>query len=194
MQKTNQNTPILFFYGPIQQLNFDPHQYSWPGGTPLLQFSAQLAREWMRNPEEPVDLSRSKWWGILPRNSNVDWQDTWKAKRAQKESAFIWSVWHKALAVNEWRQVAYLNIDASCPFCPGLPETILHRFWECQQARSVWEWSSSLIHDIQHRSQDPLVHFNLDWTHCIFTQRIPHRFGKLSSIWSLLRGLTMWEI
>ena len=194
VQKGNQISPSLLYFGPIQQLEFDPNRYTWPQGVPFLQFSTKQARDWLRSSDIPVDLSRTKWRGILPRNASVDWKDTWRRNRAHKDAAFIWSVWHKAVAVNDWRKVAYLNIDSSCPFCPGLPETILHRFWECTQARNTWMWSSSLIHALQRRSQDPTVHFNLDWFHCIFTQLLPRRFGKFSSIWSMLRGLTLWEL
>ena len=141
-----------------------------------------------------MNLSQTRWRGLLLRNTPVDWKDTWRAKRAQKESAFIWSIWHKAIAVNEWRQKININTDVSCPLCPGLSESIIHRFWECTQAYSTWTWCSSLIHAIQKRPSDPSVHFRIDWHHCIFTQKLPRRFGKFSMIWSLLRGLTLWEL
>ena len=130
----------------------------------------------------PVNLSQMRWRGSLLRNTLVDWKDTWTAKRAQKEAVFVWSVWHKAITVNEWRQKINQNIDISCPFCPSISESILHRFWGCAQARSTWEWCSALIHVVQRRPRDPLVHFNLDWQHCIFTQRLPRRFGRFSTI------------
>ena len=136
--RSSQKHPTKLFYGPTCRLHFDPLRYRWPNGAPLLQFSTKEARSWMRDLDTPVNLCLTRWRGSLPRNTPVDWRDTWRSSRAQKEAAFLWSIWHKAIAVNEWRHKISHIIDTSCPFCPGHNESILHRFWGCELARSTW--------------------------------------------------------
>ena len=119
--KSTQRLPTNFFYGPILELDLDPCRYSWPDQTPLLQFTSKLARDWFWSDDTPVDLSRTRWRSSLPRNTYVDWKDTWCTRRAQKEAAFVWSVWQKAIAVNKWQQIANQNIDTSCPTVPASP-------------------------------------------------------------------------
>jgi hypothetical protein len=37
----------------------------------------------------------------LPRNYKLYWSHVWDPLRSRKEAAFMWSIWHKAIIVNE---------------------------------------------------------------------------------------------
>ena len=61
--------------------------------------------------------------------------------------AFMWSIWHQAVATNSWRGCFNPNINQACPSCDsGVRETYSHRFYECHQARSVWNFCFRVIH------------------------------------------------
>ena len=54
-----------------------------------------------RNPG--TTRTAEKWQGYLLGNYKFYWSQVWDPLRTGKEAAFIWSIWHKAVAVNEWR-------------------------------------------------------------------------------------------
>jgi len=41
-------------------------------------------------------------------------EDVWIKARPQKYVAFIWSIWHNAIAINSWQAQTALGIDTSC--------------------------------------------------------------------------------
>ena len=67
-----------------------------------------------------------------------------------KEAMFMWSIWHKAVAIHEWRaRIAPASISKQCPFClPNISESIKHKFRDYIQVRRVWRWATFIIHDI----------------------------------------------
>ena len=111
-----------------------------------------------------------------------------------KEAAFIWSIWHKAVAVNEWRaRIAPASISKQCVFClPNTSETVKHKFWDCIQARRTWRWATHIMHELCGVRTGHLDSFN--WKQGIFGERIPFKFRKMTKIWHLLRGTTLWTI
>ena len=64
---------------------------------------------------------------------NQVWDPLW----AGNEAAFMWSIWHKAVAVNEWRvRIAPTSISKKYVFCLfNINESIKHKFWYCMQTR-----------------------------------------------------------
>lgn len=82
----------------------------------------------------------------MPRSFKLRWPTIWTKERTQKECGLLWAIWHRAVAVNEWRGRIDGNIDQSCVVCGvGKREPVLHRFRECPSAQYVWTWSNKLI-------------------------------------------------
>ena len=111
-----------------------------------------------------------------------------------KEAAFIWSIWHKAVAVNEWRaRIAPASISKQCIFClPNTSESVKHKFWDCIQARRTWRWTTYIMHELCGVRTGHLDSFN--WKQSLFGERIPFKFRKVVKIWHFLRGTTLWTI
>ena len=55
----------------------------------------------------------------------------------------MWSIWHKAVAINKWRaRITPASISKQRMFClPNISELIWHEFWNCVQARRAWRWA-----------------------------------------------------
>lgn len=176
--------PIQFFYGPIRSFVLKTE----------CRFSPKRARGWVTNLELPVSLHTTKWHHVLTTEALVKWGNIWHTQRNKKESAFIWSIWHKAIAVNDWRGKYALNINNTCVFCLGVVETILHCFWECPRVQRTWAWCLDIIHALQQKQNRQPTRSTLTWAHCVFARRLPRHFGTFNVIWTLLRGLTLWEI
>lgn len=176
-----------FYHGPIVCLGPDPERLCWPGNIPLLAFTTKLARKWLTNSDTSIDLHGTKWRDQLPRTITFDWRNTWHKKRSQKDGAFIWSLHRKAIAGNVWRSKVCATIDTSCPFCSRSPESIMHRFWHI--ATEPLAYGPGARHCFTSCSGNPLPQ-----RHCLFTKNLPKRFGKFKIIWTLLRGVTLWEL
>ena len=135
-----------------------------------------------------------KWQGYLPGNYRFYWSQIWDTLRAGKEAAFIWSIWHKAVAMNEWRaRIAPVFISKQCVFClPNTSESVKHKFWDCIHARRAWRWSTFIMHELCGVRSGNYDCFN--WKQALFGERIPKKYSKTIKIWHLLRGITMWTI
>lgn len=105
----------------------------------------------------------------------------------------IWQIWHKAVAVNQWRQRASPDVDVRCEVCDlGAVESVLHRFWECPQAEDAWNFATRILNAVDNPSEAP-------WTRprmksAIFAARMPRKLYKIRRIWLLLRGIVLWSI
>ena len=50
---------------------------------------------------------------------------------------FIWSIWHRVVAVTSWRAMLIMDIDDRCHVCMNdIPETIAHKFCDCRVAHT----------------------------------------------------------
>lgn len=114
---------------------------------------------------------------------------------SKKEGDFIWSICHKALADNSWRARFIMEFDDKCCMCNVyIPKTIAHRFWGC---RIVVELGilplGSLTPRVQNHSKmsrgDHLIG-NMGF----FGKNFTSILNKISRIWHLLRGITLWTI
>jgi hypothetical protein len=93
-------------------------------GRRLLNLRLQLQR-----------LMAEKWHGTFPATYVPDWDEIWIKIKPQKEAGFLWSVYHKAVAVNQWRARIF-GANADCTNCLGRErESIIHRFHHCPKAR-----------------------------------------------------------
>lgn len=81
-----------------------------------------------------------KWMNEIPPSTFPKWNIIRHKAKAQKEAGFIWSVIHKAVAVNERRGKISMKIDKSCPHCgPQSVESIEHMFYNCPLAQQGWQ-------------------------------------------------------
>ena len=88
--------------------------------------------------------------GYIPRNYKFYWSQVWDPLRLGKEANFTWSIWHKVVAVNEWRaQIASISIYEQCIFClPNTSEAVKHKLWDYIQARRAWRWATFIMHEL----------------------------------------------
>ena len=150
-KKKTKKEEHFYYFGVIGKLDgFDPACWFWRGGTPLMQYSAQKEREFLFSGQELHKPIAEKWRQEGSPTCALDWKDVWKKIRAKKEAAFIWSLWHQAVATNSWRGKFITGIDQNCQLCnASCPETYTHCFFECQHAKITWNYCFLLIHFLQ---------------------------------------------
>jgi hypothetical protein len=186
---------VRLFYGPVSELTFDPLQYQWKDGSPLLGYSAKKGRELLRQNVALRDLAATKWRGVLPANHRFNWKQLWNKTRARKESMIIWLIWHQGIAVNAWRHMINAEFREDCCFClPRIEESILHRFWDCPSARRVWNWATSLMNKLRTRRSHVGPWPAFEMKDVIFTDTLPMQFKKFKLIWPLLKGACVWAM
>ncbi|KAG0585602.1 hypothetical protein KC19_2G024500 [Ceratodon purpureus] len=140
----------------------------------------------------PINL---KWAGQVPLNFQPDWKAVWSSSRPRKEAAFLWSLIHKAVAVNEWRHRAIPAISALCDGCTsGTPETILHCFYACEPAARAWHFAATVLHLSARSPWSPSPRPLPTWDQCILGVDLPNELQESQVLWSLIRGATLWVI
>ena len=118
---------IIFFYGKLASLGWDPARWRWINGGYFLDYTTKDGRDTILNRSPGTSRAVEKWQGYLPGNYKFYWSQVWDPMRSGKEVEFIWSIWHKAVAVNEWRaRIAPASISKQCVFC--LPNTCTNLF------------------------------------------------------------------
>lgn len=119
----------------------------------------------------------------------------WHASKLQKEAGFLWSVYHHAIAVNTWRHQMCPQTDKNCPsFLAHFPETIKHRFVDCEKATHAWKYAQTNFNVVMEVPQrdgkwDPFV-----WQQCLLGSPLPPKVKKDRMIWKVLRGFVIWLI
>ena len=92
----------------------------------------------------------TKWHGIVTPSLKLKEGNVWDKTHSCKEGAFIWSIWHKAVAVNAWRVMFIEAIDNTCHMCMvDILETIIHKFWDCRIALRAWDHSTSIVNTMK---------------------------------------------
>ena len=192
--KEGEREEIIFFYGKLATLGWDPDRWRWIDGGHFLDYTTKGGRDAIINQNAGTTRAAVKWQGYLPGNYKFYWSQIWDPLRAGKEAAFIWSIWHKAIAVNEWRaRIAPASISKQCVFClPHTSESVKHKFWDCIQARRAWRWATFIMHELCGVRMGNYDYFN--WKQALFGEKLPKRYGKKIKIWHLLRGITLWTI
>jgi hypothetical protein len=176
---------ILFYYGKIRELTWDPAKLKWPEGVEFLHYSTKLGRKLLQQRQPPLQLLRRKWSEALPGDFRFQWSTVWDHER---------QIWHKAVAVNVWRGKISQRINVSCPMCgASQSETVLHRFWECDSSQQIWYSINCLLKHLAAPAAD-VVWDMPDWKQTIFAQRPPRKFKKVSRYWTLLKGIALWTI
>ena len=156
----------------------------------FLDYTMKLGRDFITTRTEGVNNAVDKWQGYLPRNYKFYWSQVWDPLQARKEVAFMWSIWHKAVAVNERRaRITPASISKQCIFyLPNTSELVKHKFRDCIQARGAWRWAMYIMHELCRVRIG-----NYDSFHCkqaMFGERTRKKFRKQIKIWHLLHGIT----
>lgn len=104
--------------------------------------------------------------------SSLNGGNVWDKTHSRKEGAFIWSIWHKAIAVNSWRDRFIKDIDGNCLMCMlDIVETIVHRFWGHKIVRRAWDYSIGIINIMKAKPWQKGPWRPLDWQHGIFGEK-----------------------
>ena len=132
--------------------------------------------------------------GLPPGKYRFYWSQVWDPLRSGKEVAFIRSIWHKMVDVNEWRaRIPPVSISKQCVFClPNTSESVKHKLWDCIQASRQWRWATFIMHELCGVRMGNYDCFN--WKQALFGERIPKRYDKIIKVWHLLRGIILWTI
>jgi hypothetical protein len=66
----------------------------------------------------------------------------------KKDVSLLWTLYHKALAVNLLRAQVGSEIEDNCTMSDlRTPEAPVHRFYECTRAQLAWAWpTTTLLH------------------------------------------------
>ena len=111
-KKEGEKEAITFFYGKTATLQWDPDRWRWVEGCYFLDYTTKIGREYITKKTEGANNDVEKWQGDLPRNYKFYWSQVWDMLRAGKKATFMWSAWHKAIAVNKWRaRIAPVSIS-----------------------------------------------------------------------------------
>jgi hypothetical protein len=64
----------------------------------------------------------------------------------KKDVSFLWTLCHKAMAVNLLRAQVGSEIEDNCTMCdPRTPEAPMNRFYECPRAQLAWAWPTTTL-------------------------------------------------
>jgi hypothetical protein len=67
-----------------------------------MKYSSELRRK-LLNDRQRLSISiQEKLKNVLHKTLQPKWGDVWLKAKAKKELRFIWALWYKVLAVNEW--------------------------------------------------------------------------------------------
>jgi hypothetical protein len=103
----------------------------------------------------------------------------------------FWSLWHKAIAKNTWREKINHNIQVDCSsYEHETIETIIHRFWQCLRTRTTQEQAFSSLYSL-----NSPINISSTWPlnleQYIFNKKLPKKLKKLNVLWSLIRSVTL---
>lgn len=139
VKRSKGRDPILSFARVINTLQLNSGKWRWSDGKLLLEYTSLVGRKLLTSFHKPKRTIPSKWNGLLSDTFTPVWQDDWNPAHLAKEAAFMWSIWHNAVAVNSWRAKIAASIDTQCPNCSmDHSETPFHRFFFCLRAQEAW--------------------------------------------------------
>jgi hypothetical protein len=66
VKRGQKKTVVMFYYGRIRDLDWDPARVTWSDSTPFMEYSTQKGQELLRNRTTPPNLAQKSWNLILP--------------------------------------------------------------------------------------------------------------------------------
>ena len=99
----------------------------------FLNYTTKDGRDSIKNRNLDTTRAAKIWQGYLLGNYKLFWSHVWYSLQSGKETTFIWSVWYKVVAVNEWKaRIAPTFISKQCVFyLPNTSESVKHKIWDC---------------------------------------------------------------
>lgn len=142
----SKTSPSLYD-GIVWELNFNPSRWSWSDSKTLLEFTAKLGRSFLSCKKILVKSIEVKWRGEVTPRFRPRWKAVWSKSRPQKDAGFIWSIYHRTVAMHCWRKIVAPNISTTCINCSAnLDEMLIHRFHQCVKTCHAWWFTFSVIH------------------------------------------------
>lgn len=183
------------YLAPLHMLTFDPSRWKWPCGSRLHAYTAKLGRR-AHKPRSQLSFPLpTKWRHEWPPGYQVKWQEVWYIGRSMKEAGFLWSILHKAVAVNLWRHCGSHHTSEICPCCEeGDPESIQHCFHSCPGALQAWDFATSVLYHAAGFERHHQPWPRLSWAQCVLGVDLPPQLEIYQHLWSLLRGSAIWVI
>lgn len=177
------------------KLTFDPGRWQWRPGDAIYAYTARSGRHW-HSPREELSLPiHQKWIGLVFTTFAPNWMDVWRIGRPRKEAAFLWSLYHRAIAVNQWRRVASTTTSDLCTCCNrAVPESLIHAFYECEAASAAWEYATTVLYLMLEVQFDTIQRPRLTWQQCVLGYDLPAHLQSGRTVWSLIRGSVLWVI
>lgn len=153
------------------------------GPTLLVPSTHTLGRSLLTKRTELTKPIYTKWHGDLVVRSHPRWNDIWYKSWPQKDARSLWSVYHCAMVVHNWRKAANSNISTICSnYQTSFQETILHRFHHCNKTWHAWNFGLSVLYAA---FQIPLVNRfwpSFTWQQCKLDSKLPKRLKHRASI------------
>jgi hypothetical protein len=161
---------FLMYAGIIQDLVFDPGRYHWHQNLGVLHsFSANKGRTQILH--QRSDLQRT-----IPNSYKPNWKEVWLSRRPQKEAGFLWSVYHRAIAVNQWKSQMFRRIFPLYVCCPQQSnELVKHCMYECPRAATVWCYAQTILFTVQGTNPENGSWPSFTFQQCVFGSRLPRR-------------------
>ncbi|KAG0625649.1 hypothetical protein M758_2G071300 [Ceratodon purpureus] len=186
---------VARYLAPVDMLSFDLGRWHWPVGARLHAYTAKLGRKVFRPRTELTFPIQDKWRQDWPIGHTIHWKEIWHKDRSMKEAGFLWSLVHRAVAVNMWRHQSNQHASEQCLCCDdGEVETFRHCFFSCPGARHAWDYSTSVLYRVARLAHWPQPWPRLTWAQCLLGTALPSYLQPFQHLWSLLRGSTLWVI
>lgn len=121
-------------------------------------------------------------------------KQVWVLYLETKECCLLWQIVYHAPVTNgqRWPSLPASDTRKQCKcFLLNCVESTEHCFWECEQARRIWDWVESVL---PLASQDPLQQCNISMGQALtfevlqFSPEIPRRWWD--SFWATM----LWHI
>ena len=128
---------------------FDHARWWWPEVTPFYAYSFKMGRKWIPKQQVFKKSIPHKWWTEIPPSTSPKWNIIQHKAKAQKEVALLWSVIHKAIAVNERHGKISTDIDKNGPRCGSKSvELVEHRFFSCPLVEQGWRYVANIMWEL----------------------------------------------
>lgn len=127
------------------------------------------------------------------RHSRWTWKEVWTGTRSRKKAAFLWSIYHRVVVVNQWRHQDFAKTSDLCLCCEiGEPESILQCFLNCRMVVHAWSFAMSVLHAAARTPILSMPWRPLSWEQCVFGKSLPLYLQQVSRSWTFIRGAVLW--
>lgn len=169
-------------------MNFGPGSWTWNNGSQISLYTTTLGRLLLTCLKERYFLNGQV---SLIQISNPIGR-TCGSRHVLKRKRFVW---HNVVAVHSWQARIKLGLDTSCNCYSTVAKKIpIHRFYHCLQARHVWDYFQSSMHHLLGDQPNMETFTWFDHLLWIFGSMLPRTFHEFRTIWSFLRGPSLWLI